>query len=90
MTAKEKVLTTLSRASADNVPIDYDVNPGIDACLKAHFGLKPNDSEGLRKVLGVDFRGVGVSYAGPRLHEDIPALGVKVNMSVQADAGETR
>ena len=79
MTSKERVLTTLSCAAADRVPINYDANPGIDARLKAHFGLKPDDGEGLRRVLGVDFRGVGASYAGPRLHEDIPARSVKVD-----------
>lgn len=39
----------------------FITNPGIDGRLKEHFGLKPDDSEGLRQILGVDFRGVGVA-----------------------------
>jgi uroporphyrinogen decarboxylase len=69
MTSKERVLTTLSCEVADRVPIDYAANPGIDIRLKEHFGLKPDDGEGLRMVLGVDFRGVSAPYVGPRLHE---------------------
>lgn len=73
MTSKERVLTTLARQEADRVPIDYMSNPGIDARLKSHFGLKPDDSEGLRRALGVDFRGIGAHYCGPKLHEERPA-----------------
>ncbi len=72
MTSKEKVLTTFSNQEADRVPINYSANPGdrIDRRLKAHFGLKADDLEGLREVLGVDFRGVGAPYQRPKLHED--------------------
>ncbi len=73
MSSKERVLTTFARQEADRVPIDYMANPGIDARLKAHFGLKPDDSEGLRRALGVDFRGIGAPYCGPKLHEERPA-----------------
>jgi uroporphyrinogen decarboxylase len=72
MTSKERVLTTFARREADRVPIDYSANPGIDQRLKAHFGLEPGDHEGLLVRLGVDFRGVGAPYVGPKLHEDIP------------------
>lgn len=81
MTSKERVLTTFANQAADRVPINYDANPGIDGRLKKHFGLKADDQEGLRKILGVDFRGVGASYAGPRLHADIPERGIKVDNS---------
>jgi len=47
--------------------------------LKEHFNLEPNDSQGLHEVLGVDFRGISAPYRGPRLHEDIPERGVKVD-----------
>ena len=55
MTSKERVLTTFSNQEADRVPINYSANPGdrIDRRLKAHFGLKADDLEGLREVLGV-------------------------------------
>lgn len=79
MRSKERVLTTLACAAADRVPVNYGANPGIDARLKEHFGLGPDDGEGLRGVLGVDFRGVGAPYVGPRLHEDIAARGVRVD-----------
>jgi uroporphyrinogen decarboxylase len=72
MTSKERVLTAFARREPDRVPINYDANPGIDARLKAHFGLRPDDEEGLRRALGVDFRRLGAPYAGPRLHPEIP------------------
>jgi len=79
MTSKERVLTALASQVPDRVPVDYDANPGIDRRLKEHFGLAPDDSEGLRQALGVDFRGVAAPYCGPRLHQDIPERGVKVD-----------
>lgn len=79
MTSKERVLATLASQVPDCVPINYSANAGIDRRLKEHFGLKSDDSEGLRKALGVDFRGIEAPYHGPNLHEDIPARGVKVD-----------
>ena len=79
MTSKERVLMTFSHQEPDRVPINYSANPGIDRRLKEHLGLRVDDGEGLRKALGVDFRGVGASYLGPKLHEDIPERGVKVD-----------
>lgn len=79
MTSKERVLTTLACNIPDRVPVDYEANPGIDRRLKEHFGLAPDDHEGLLKALGIDFRRVGADYRGPRLHEDIPERGVKVD-----------
>jgi hypothetical protein len=72
MTSKERVLTVLARQVPDRVPINYDANPGIDARLKAHFGLAPDDWAGLRDALGVDVRGVGAPYVGTRLHTERP------------------
>ena len=79
MTSKERVLTTFANQPSDRVPIDYAANPGIDARLKEHFKLKSDDDEGLRQALGVDFRAVSAPYVGPRLHQDIPERGVKVD-----------
>ncbi|HOX36457.1 MAG TPA: uroporphyrinogen decarboxylase family protein [Candidatus Brocadiia bacterium] len=79
LSSRERVRLTFSNQEADRVPIGYSANGGIDRRLKEHFGLKPDDGEGLAKALGVDFRGVGAPYAGSRLHEDIPERGVKVN-----------
>ena len=79
MTPKERVLTTFGNQEPDRVPINYSANAGIDGSLKEHFGLKPDDGEGLRQALGVDFRGIGASYLGPKLHKDIPDHGVRVD-----------
>lgn len=72
MIPKDRVLTAFARHEPDRVPINYEANPGIDRRLKAHFGLGPDDGEGLRKALGVDFRGVGAPYRGRRLHAERP------------------
>jgi uroporphyrinogen decarboxylase len=79
MRSKERLLTTFARRAADRVPINYMANDGIDRRLKDHFGLKPDDSEGLRVALGVDFRGVSAAYKGPRLHQPVPGSGVNVD-----------
>ena len=79
MTSKQRVLLAFAHQEADRVPINYAANPGIDRRLKAHFGLAAEDGEGLRRALGVDFRGVGARYVGPKLHADIPERGVKVD-----------
>jgi uroporphyrinogen decarboxylase len=78
LTPKERVLTALSRREPDRVPVNYSANAAIDARLKRHFGLAPDDDEGLREALGVDFRGIAAPYAGPRLHADMPERGLKV------------
>jgi len=76
MTSKERVLTAFAHEEPDRVPINYFANAGIDARLKAHFGLEPDDWQGLREALGLDFQGVGAPYVGPRLHEDVPGRSV--------------
>ena len=79
MTSRDRARVTLGRGVPDRVPIDYEANPGIDARLKADFGLSASDNEGLLKALKVDFRKVDAPYRGKRLHEDIPQRGVKVS-----------
>lgn len=78
MTPKQRVLTAFAHEQPDRVPIGYAANPGIDGRLKSHFGLTPGDGEGLRRALGVDFRGVGAPYVGPTLHAEPP--GRKVDL----------
>jgi len=92
MTGKERVLTALARREPDRVPIFYYGNPGIDARLKEHFRLKADDSEGLRRALGVDFRIIGAPYIGPRLHVEIPGREVDplwgwITRYIEHDAG---
>ncbi len=79
MDSKERIMTVFSSGIPDRVPINYGANPGIDARLKAHFGLRPDDAEGLRQILNVDFRNVTGLYTGKKLHADIPDRGVKVD-----------
>ena len=79
MTSKERVLKTMAHREPDHVPVNYSANPGIDRRLKEHFGLKPDDGEGLLQALAVDFRSVGAPYRGPRLHTDIPERSVLVD-----------
>jgi uroporphyrinogen decarboxylase len=72
MTSKERVLTAFGHGRPDRVPIDYLANPGIDRRLKQHFRLSPDDDEGLRRELGVDFFEITPPYCGPPLHAAIP------------------
>jgi hypothetical protein len=72
MNSKIRVRTAFEHGEPDRVPLDYAANPGIDARLKAHFGLAPDDHEGLLRALGVDFRSATPQYIGPRLHADEP------------------
>jgi len=71
MSSKERALRAFHREEPDRVPVNYLSNPGIDRRLKERFGLGPQDAEGLRRALGVDFRGVAAPYVGPKLHEDV-------------------
>ncbi len=84
MRSKERVLTAFACQEPDRVPINYFANAGIDQRLKRHYGLAPEDSEKLLHKLGVDFRGVAVPYAGPKLHPDIPERGVKVDQPLHS------
>lgn len=79
MTPKERVLITFDNQAADRVPINYCANADIDRRLKEHFNLDLDDNEGLLQALEVDFRAVGAWYEGPKLHDDIPERGIKVD-----------
>ncbi|NNM88858.1 MAG: hypothetical protein HKL95_10120 [Phycisphaerae bacterium] len=72
MTSRQRVRRALRHQLPDRVPLDYSANAGIDAKLKAHFGLGPDDDEGLRQAIGVDFRAVHAAYTGRRLHPQMP------------------
>lgn len=80
MTSRERVLAVFAGELPDRVPINYSANAGIDQRLKRHFGLEPKDDEGLRQVLGVDFRGLWPTRRErPRRHSDIPERGIRVD-----------
>lgn len=71
MTPKERVQTAFAHQEPDRVPIDYLCNPGIDHRLKLHYKLRPDDDEGLRQALGVDFRHLPLPYNGkPRFQPE--------------------
>ncbi|OGF51078.1 MAG: hypothetical protein A2231_13155 [Candidatus Firestonebacteria bacterium RIFOXYA2_FULL_40_8] len=78
MNSKERVLTAFASRKPDRVPIDYDSNAGLESRLIKHFKVK--DKEGLLQALGVDFRGVGPEYTGPKTHADIPEKGIKADL----------
>lgn len=71
MTSRERVKRAFAHETPDRVPIDYLANPGIDARLKAHYGLQAGDDEGLRRALGVDFFEIIPRYTGPELHAPV-------------------
>jgi uroporphyrinogen decarboxylase len=74
--SKERVLITLDKGIPDRVPINYSSNPGIDHRFKTLLNLKPDDINGLRKAIGVDFVDAFPVYTGSRLHNEIPGLNV--------------
>jgi uroporphyrinogen decarboxylase len=74
--SKERVLTTLHKGIPDRVPVNYLSNPGVDRRFKELLGVKPDDIEGFRNAVGIDFAGVGAPYTGPRLHKEIPGRNV--------------
>jgi len=77
MTPKERVLTALEHKEPDRVPVNFaGANADIDKRLKDHFGLKPDDNEGLLQSLNVDFRVLDLPYTGPRLHDEIEGCSV--------------
>jgi uroporphyrinogen decarboxylase len=77
MTSKERVKRAFSNRTPDRVPINFSTNAGIEARLKAHFGLAGDDKEGLLRALRVDFRSCQPVYRGPKLHADIPERGIR-------------
>ncbi|MCE5278443.1 MAG: uroporphyrinogen decarboxylase family protein [Planctomycetaceae bacterium] len=70
MSSKQRVRRTLACQEADRVPINYSGNGDINRRMMEYLGLESHDWEGFNRALGVDFRGVGAPYTGPRLHED--------------------
>lgn len=71
MTAKERVQRTFHFEKTDRVTIGYDTNPTAHKNLCNALGIKETDYLTLLKALGCDYVGVGASYIGPQLYEDI-------------------
>ena len=72
MSSRERVAGALRRQPVDRIPIDYLANEGIDARLKKHFSLAPDDTEGLLRILNVDLRELRLPYRGAPLHKTVP------------------
>jgi len=87
MTSRERVLTAISHAEPDRVPIDYGANPGITRRLMTHYCLEANGYGDLLDVLGVDFRYVGAPYTGPCLHAEIPGINVDQTRWIENESG---
>lgn len=72
MNSKERVLAVLNHQEPDRVPLSYaGANADIDSRIKSHFGLAPDDNDGLLAALQVDTRRVYVAYTGPCIHPDV-------------------
>ncbi|AQQ70339.1 methylcobalamin:coenzyme M methyltransferase [Limihaloglobus sulfuriphilus] len=77
MTSKERVKITLQHKEADRVPINFaGANMDIDRRLKEHFGLSPDDNDGLLECLHVDFRVIEPPYTGKTIHENVPGRNI--------------
>lgn len=74
MTSRERVLRAFSFEKYDRVPIDYVTNPTVHGRLCARLGI--TEYEELLETLGVDYRGVGASYAGKPLFRSRPGMSV--------------
>ncbi len=83
MTSQQRVLAAFGFAAVDRLPINYAANPAIDQNLKGHFGLSGNDDEGLRRALGVDFRGIGAGYRGPNRFGEFPGRQVNPVLGIR-------
>jgi uroporphyrinogen decarboxylase len=72
MTAKERVAATFCFEKTDRVTIGYEANPVAHKNLCMALSVPENDWLSLYKTLGVDYVGVGATYIGPKIYEDIP------------------
>lgn len=81
MTSRERVLTSFSFEEPDRVPVDYRARGEVTDALCAHLGVEGR--ERLFRVLGVDFRGVGVG-------EHHPDFEARANGVLEAGRSEKR
>ena len=63
MTSRERVLTALAFERPDRVPVDYRSRGDVTRTLAAH--LRAETVEALYRVLGIDFRSVGIGEHHP-------------------------
>lgn len=67
MSARERVNKTFAMEKTDRVTIGYGANEGIHAQLAQSLGIPDGNMELVMQAIGVDYRGIGAPYTGPRL-----------------------
>lgn len=67
MRPKDRVRAAIEHRSTDRVPIDFAARAEVEDALMKRLGAR--DPGELLDILGVDVRGVGPAYVGPRGHE---------------------
>lgn len=60
----ERVMAALDRKTLDRVPMRWNARREVEEALKAHLGV--DSEEAMLQRLGIDFRYVGMRYAGPK------------------------
>ncbi|MHC4886238.1 MAG: uroporphyrinogen decarboxylase family protein [Planctomycetota bacterium] len=70
LTSKERVQAFFRGEKTDRVVINASWNPKIREKVMAYMGAETEEQ--LNQALGVDIKGVGAPYTGPKLYEDIP------------------
>lgn len=68
MSSRERVIRTFQFEKTDRVTIGYDANAGINQRLMQELGA--STGEEVMEALGVDYRGIGAPYIGPKLFAD--------------------
>ena len=76
MTSKERVKRTFNFEKPDRVPINYFSNPTIHNKFAKALGVDDGNYDKVLDIIGVDFRGIGVSYKGPALFKEVEGLWV--------------
>lgn len=72
MTAKERVLKTFHHEKTDRVTIGYEANRAVHQRLAEALGIPDGNHELVAQALGVDYRGVGAAYIGPKIFKPLP------------------
>lgn len=76
LTSKERVKRAFAFEKSDRVPINYLANPTIHMKFSQAIGVADGNYEKVMDIIGVDFRGIGVPYAGKLLFKEIDGLSV--------------
>ena len=72
MTGRQRVRAAFRFEKTDRAPIGYEANAGIDRRFRKALGAENLSREAFLELLGVDCRGIGASYKGPKLFDAPP------------------